>query len=92
MRAKLVNEMTYEKMSVEQFVDWYNTITEQHPDFPWYTIVDTLVNDENSTDGDLYSYFTEELAIKNTDHIIEELLEKREYFMDFRYSQEIDAE
>ena len=91
MKAKTVNESMYQRMSIEEFVAWYENLVEQHPNLPWYNIVDSLVNDENSSDGELYSYLIEELHIEDKDHVIEELLEKREYFMDFRYSQEIDA-
>ncbi len=95
MRAKFVNElneMTYEKMSVEEFVTWYNNLVEENPTLPWYNIVSSLENDEDSTDGELYEYFIDELGVEDVDHVIEELLEKREYFMDFRYAQEIDAQ
>ena len=90
MRAKLIKEMMYERLSIEEFVHWFETLQRSNPKLPWYNIVSALENDENSTDGEVYDYFKQELQIEDH-HLIEELLEKREYFMNFEYSQHIDA-
>jgi hypothetical protein len=91
MKAKLVNESMYPRMTVDEFVAWYEDITTKNPSLPWYNIVSSLENDENSTDGDLYDYFMSQFGIE--DHnILNQLLDKREYFMNFEYAQNIDAE
>jgi len=90
MRAKLVNEYAYQRMSVEDFVNWYENLEAKYPNIPWYNVVSSLENDENSTDGELYSYFISELGIE--DHALaNEILSRREYFMNFEYAQHIDA-
>jgi len=91
MKAKLVNEMVYEHLSVEEFVSWFEELQEIWSDLPWYNLISSLENDEDSTDGELYDYFLSELGIKDTG-LIEELLEKRQYFMNFEYAQHINAE
>ena len=91
MKVKLINEMIYEKMSVEEFLNWFNNIQEEYAWLPWFNIIAVLENDENSTDGELYSYFKEELNIESI-HLIEELLDKRNYFINFEYAQHIDTE
>ena len=90
MRAKFVNEMSYERMSVEEFVNWYENLEAKYPNLPWYNIVSSLENDEDSTDGELYSYFISELGIENH-ALMNEVVSKREYFMNFEYAQHIDT-
>jgi len=90
MRAKTINEMTYQRMSVEEFVNWYENLVQKHPNLHWYNILSSLENDENSTQGELYDYFISDLQIDDIP-LIEDILEKREYFLDFTYAQHIDA-
>jgi hypothetical protein len=90
MKAKFINENMKPRMSEEEFEEWFNDISNYQPDLPWYNIVSSLENDENSTDGELYSYFIEDLKIENHE-LINELLDKREYFMDFQYAQHINV-
>ena len=90
---KLVREKLYEevgkRMSVEEFHDWFYTLYEdpRYARINWPWVIDTLVNDENSEDAELEDYLSEEDGY-NT--LVKELLDKRNYFLDFRYIQDLD--
>ena len=89
---KLVREKLYEnlsdKMSPDQFTDWFYNLYEdpQYEDIDWPIVVDTLTNDEDSTNEEIKEY----LSNKICPILLNKLLDKRRYFLDFRYSQHIN--
>jgi hypothetical protein len=46
MKAKLVEELMRQRMTVEEFVNWYENITKKYSNLPWYNMVAALENDE----------------------------------------------
>ena len=102
----IVREKLYEnsdtKMSVEEFIDWFYDLYEdpQNSDLNWPWIVDSLVNDEISDDIEQEEYLmdpdelgekTSKALFDKNKKLMKELLAKRKYFLDFRYSQHIDV-
>jgi hypothetical protein len=98
MKAKTVNEDIYSnsRMNISDFHNWFYDIIE-NPEYDlidyddWKWIIATLVNDEYSSDEELKEYFLDEYeGFKNNEELLDELISKREYFLDFRYVKDLD--
>ena len=98
MKAKIVNEDIYDnsRMSETDFQNWFYDLIED-PKYDlidyneWKWIIATLVNDEYSSDVELKEYFLDEYEeLKNNEELLDELISKREYFLDFRYAKHLD--
>jgi hypothetical protein len=76
----------FPQMSVEDFNEWISKLSEYFFDADHEFILGELINDENSTDEELSAH----LITCGTDKdFVTELIAMREYFWDFRYSQNI---
>jgi len=96
MKAKLIRESLNDKMSINAFITWLMNVVNIHnvrmKELRF--ILSVLMNDEESTNEELLSYLNHEISelSKGTiDHkeFIEELIDKRDYFLDFKYAQEL---
>jgi hypothetical protein len=86
MKAKLVNEyMEPQRMTPEAFAAWFYSIYEDHPEVDWEAVLSSLMNDENSSYDEMHDYFIDEFDL--SDDLTIALLDKQEYFLDFRYAQ-----
>lgn len=82
--------MAYPEMTVEQFVNWYNSLMMKYrPEDPSW-ILSTLVNDDVSSDEELVEYFLWEDPSLEEEFIVD-LLSNREYFWDFNYVKNLHS-
>ena len=100
MKVKLVKESLDNRMSVEEFVDWFDNTLEawyDTPDKELQFILSVLMNNEESTDEELISYLLDEIGEFSKGNVVvprrflEELVNKRDYFLDFTYAREIET-
>ena len=73
--------------SLDEFINWLEKLFIEHEDEPWEGILGVLINDENSDNEELADYLETEIGADKM--LVNQLIEKREYFLDFRYSQHI---
>lgn len=78
----------YPKMSVEEFHDWYNEEMDApyYNDPNWEEIFEALLNDEYSTDEELIKRW---ISKGSDPDFIRKIIQFRDYFMDFRYVQDL---
>lgn len=75
-----------DRLTTQEFIEIVEEIfeeTDYNPEF----VHSALMNDENSTDPELFQYLTENEEDPNA---IRELLAIRDYFLDFRYAKELN--
>lgn len=87
-KNKMVVENIGQRDSVEEFVAYVEDLKDEYPDEEFAFILSVIVNDENSSDDELRNYFLEN---EINPILIDKLLLKRNYFLDFTYSQHISA-
>jgi len=98
MRAKTVNELYDQrrsqaygkKLTVDQFLGFLEGLYNEFPNEDWENIVNVMVNNENDSDEDLIDYLIAQVDMTDDSSLIGQLIDKRDYFQDFRYAQHIE--
>jgi len=76
----------YPQMSIPEFQQWYvEEVLPYYDEDPAFDgILDSAMNDENSTDEELIAAWE---SIDANPELIRKVIQMRDYFMDFRYMQ-----
>ena len=91
MKAKLVKESLDNRMSVNEFILWFDNLLVEHSsveDDEFDFAISTMIHYKSATDQELRDYLMDENYESNW-KFVEELIDKRDYFLDFKYVQEI---